>query len=346
MRKDGSLFWANVVITALCDERRELLGFAKVTRDLTNRREHEEELRQSEERFRLLVEGVQRLRDLHARRQRHTWRRGTAGPSASRATAATRSSASTFASSIPQDAIESGWPEHELRVAAAEGRFVDEGWRVRKDGSRFWANVTITALRDESGRLRGFAKLTRDLTERKRTEALEAERRRTRRDARGRAQRAHARRSAAARMKDEFLATLSHELRTPLNAILGWTQLLRGRATPGAGGVAARHGSHRAQCARAGAADRRSARPEPHHVRALPARRAAGVAARDRQGRARFDRAHGADKGRAAGERSRPEERDRFRRSRPPAAGVLEPAEQRRSSSRRRAARSRSSCSA
>src|SRR6185295_6144660 len=136
-----------------------------------------------------------------------------------------------FSKFYPEEAVESGWPEHELRVAAAEGRFVDEGWRVRKDGSKFWAHVTITALRDEGGRLRGFAKLTRDLTERKRAEALEtsgAEREamlEAERGARMLAQR-------TARMKDEFLATLSHELRTPLNAILGWTQLLRSRGTP------------------------------------------------------------------------------------------------------------------
>src|SRR6185503_20764325 len=99
-------------------------------------------------------------------------------------------------------------------------------WRVRKDGSTFWAHVTITALRDESGRLRGFAKLTRDLSERKRAESLEEygslrdQMLEAERAARIEAQR-------AARMKDEFLATLSHELRTPLNAILGWTQILR-----------------------------------------------------------------------------------------------------------------------
>src|SRR6185503_15496200 len=81
-----------------------------------------------------------------------------------------------FSKFYPKEKIESGWPAHELREAAAHGRFEDEGWRIRKDGSRFWANVTITALRDEGGQLHGFAKLTRDLSERKRTEALEAER--------------------------------------------------------------------------------------------------------------------------------------------------------------------------
>src|SRR5690606_15011430 len=67
----------------------------------------------------------------------------------------------------PPAAAQSGWPEHELKMAAAEGRFEDEGWRVRADGSQFWAGVTITALRDEDGELLGFSKITRDLSERK-----------------------------------------------------------------------------------------------------------------------------------------------------------------------------------
>jgi PAS domain S-box-containing protein len=74
-----------------------------------------------------------------------------------------------FSKFYPQDALDRDWPTHELKVAAAEGRFEDEGWRVRKDGSQFWANVVITALRDEQGQLRGFSKVTRDLTERKKS---------------------------------------------------------------------------------------------------------------------------------------------------------------------------------
>lgn len=98
-------------------------------------------------------------------------------------------------------------PERELEIAARDGRVEDEGWRVRKDGSTFWANVVITALFDRAGHLRGFAKVTRDLTERRRTEQAEQERRRAAEEAN--------------RLKDHFLATVSHELRTPLNVLTG-----------------------------------------------------------------------------------------------------------------------------
>jgi PAS domain S-box-containing protein len=224
LRKDGSQFWANVVITALRAPDGELVGYAKVTRDLSLRRNHEEELRRSEERFRLLVEGVAdyAIFMLDVNGKVATW---NVGAQRIKGYTSEEIIGQHFSVFYPPQTQEIGWPDHELQMATAQGSFVDEGWRVRKDGSKLWANVTITALRDDSGRLVGFAKLTRDLTERKRVEAaalasreqddiLDAER-----NARMEAQR-------ATRAKDEFLTTLSHELRTPLSAIMGWTQIL------------------------------------------------------------------------------------------------------------------------
>ena len=120
-----------------------------------------------------------------------------------------------FSVFYPKEAIEIGHPQRELQIATAEGRFEEEGWRIRKDGTGFWANVVITAVKDESGELIGFAKVTRDLTERKNAEV------RAIADARRLAQA-----ESANLAKSEFLTAMSHELNTPLNAIGGYTELL------------------------------------------------------------------------------------------------------------------------
>ncbi len=120
-----------------------------------------------------------------------------------------------FSTFYPPEDVARGKPANELVVASRDGRIEDEGWRVRKDGSRFWAHVVITAIRDDAGRLVGFGKVTRDLTERlaAQQQALADERR-------------VAAAEAANRAKAEFLTVMSHELRTPLNAIGGYTDLL------------------------------------------------------------------------------------------------------------------------
>ena len=120
-----------------------------------------------------------------------------------------------FSKFYPPEDKEARKPERELEIAIREGRVEDEGWRVKKDGSRFWANVIITALRDERGVLVGFAKVTRDLTERRRAELKAID------DARRLAEA-----EAANKAKADFLTAMSHELRTPLNAIGGFAELL------------------------------------------------------------------------------------------------------------------------
>jgi hypothetical protein len=129
-----------------------------------------------------------------------------------------------FSVFYPKQDIANKKPQRELEIALVEGRVEDEGWRLRKDGTRFWANVVITALHDDRGKLRGFAKVTRDLTARRRNEDL------LREQAAQLEKRVQVRTEElerANRMKDEFIATLSHELRTPITSITGWVQMLQ-----------------------------------------------------------------------------------------------------------------------
>jgi len=204
VRKDGTQFWANVVITAMRDASGELIGFSKITRDLTERRRQEQEVRHSEERFRLMVEAVKdyAIFMLDPEGRVASWNAGAERIKGYRSSEILGKHFSIF---YPPDRVAARWPEHELEVARAEGRFEEEGWRLRKDGSRFWANVIITAVYDQSGELRGFTKVTRDLTERRRMETLEAE----------------------GKQMTEFLAMLGHELRNPLAPIRNAVAVMR-----------------------------------------------------------------------------------------------------------------------
>ena len=176
VRKDGSTFWANVTITAIRDEEGALQGFTKVTRDMTERHEYEEQLRQEKDRFETLVQEVKdyAIFMLDPDGIVQTWNDGARELKGYTEDEIVGQHFSTFYTGEDR---EDGRPERNLKKAAEEGRVEDEKWRVRKDGSRFWANVIITVLHDDDGELRGFAKVTRDMTERReREQQLQRER--------------------------------------------------------------------------------------------------------------------------------------------------------------------------
>jgi PAS domain S-box-containing protein len=210
IRKDGTAFLANTIVNPLRDKAGTLVGYASIIHDLSKREEQRRDLRRVEERFRLLVEAVKdyAIFMLDPDGRVATWNAGAAAIKGYRAEDIIGKHFSTF---YPQEAVDRRWPDYELAVARDQGRFEDEGWRMRQDGTRFWANVVITALRDEGGVLLGFAKVTRDLTDRRRIEALEQSNKRI----------------------NEFLAMLAHELRNPLAPIRNAVTVMhRAHATP------------------------------------------------------------------------------------------------------------------
>lgn len=207
-RKDGSRFWASVSITPIRSGPSSVEGFLQITRDLTASRQAEEKLRESEERFRLLLESVQDYAIFTLDPEGHvtSWNNGARRIKQYEVGEILGKHFSIF---YPPESLAIDLPSSLLAKALKDGRVEDEGWRVRKDGERFWGNVVITALYDPSGELRGFAKITRDLTDRRQVEQLRE----------------------SGRRKDAFLATLAHELRNPLSPILpGVDMLLRNPA--------------------------------------------------------------------------------------------------------------------
>ena len=194
VRRDGTMFLAGAVVTVMRDDAATVIGYSTILRDITRYQEFEEAARQSDVNFRLLVEEVKdcAIFMLTPEGLVASWNAGAENIKGYHAGEIIGKHIACF---YEADAVARKWPDHELELARANGRYEDEGWRRRKDGTRFWANVSITALRDADGALRGFAKVTRDLTTRRQVEELRRTERRT----------------------NEFLAMLAHELRNPLS---------------------------------------------------------------------------------------------------------------------------------
>lgn len=209
--REGSMRRVDIQTAPALNDDGLTIGQTIVIRPLSEARDHESELARSEEKFRLLVESTHdyAIFMLDPEGFIVSWNLGAERIKGYKAHEIVGHHFSKFYRS---DSVDAGWPKEELRRAAADGRFEDEGWRVRQDGTEFWANVIITALRDKEGNLWGFSKITRDLTERRKLERaqLEAELQ-----------------SDSNRRKDEFIAMLSHELRNPLATMLNAVHLLQ-----------------------------------------------------------------------------------------------------------------------
>src|SRR5262249_54780436 len=217
VRKDGSRFWASVVVDAIRNETGALEGFTKVTRDITERRAAQQALSESERQFRMLVEGVidYALFMLDPNGIVISW---NAGAQRIKGYAAEEIISQHFSRFYAERDRAAGIPARALHTAMREGRFEAEGWRVRKDGSMFWASVVIDAIRDEEGKLVGFAKITRDITERRNAQLALQE---------AQAQRAHAQKMDAlgqltggvAHDFNNLLMVVSGHIRTIKNAV-------------------------------------------------------------------------------------------------------------------------------
>src|SRR4051812_5492342 len=212
VRRDGSRFRADGVVTVMRGADGAPIAFSKVMHDVTAHHEATEALRVREQQYRLLVESVSDHAIFMLDPSGHvaSWTPAAERLKGYRADEVIGQHISLFFTAEDQ---QRGLPEMELRTAEATGRAQGEGWRVRKDGSRFWGDEIMSAIRGSSGELQGFAKVVRDLTDKQRV-ALEREQ-------------LYTKAQEANRLKDEFLGTVSHELRTPLNAILGWAHLLQ-----------------------------------------------------------------------------------------------------------------------
>ena len=212
VRKDGTRFWASVVLDAIKDETGELVGFAKITRDMTDKREAQQALLEAERRFRILVQGVTdyAIYMLDSEGRVTNW---NAGAQRIKGYLPEEIVGQHFSRFYTPEDLDIGVPTKALETARRTGRYEAEGWRMRKDGTRFWASVVIDAIRDERGELIGFAKITRDQTEKRETQLRLEE------------SREQLFRSQKMEALGQLTGGLSHDFNNLLTAILGAADL-------------------------------------------------------------------------------------------------------------------------
>lgn len=225
VKKNGSPFWASVVLTSLYNENNTLIGFSKIVKDLTDRKKEEALLRQSEERYRLLVEQVTdyAIFMMDEKGRIVSWNEGAHKIKGYEAKEIIGKYFSIF---YPEEDIINGKPAMELRVARAEGKYEEEGWRLRKDGSRFWANVVITAVYNQESVLVGFSKVTRDLTERKRAEQTARENASKYQAVARKLEVINQELSKANQELEQFTSIVSHDLQEPLRTVKSFLHLM------------------------------------------------------------------------------------------------------------------------
>ncbi len=225
LKKDGSVFWANVVITALYNEANQFMGLSKLTRDLTERKLNEEALRQSELRYRSLVEQVKDygifLMDEKGRII--SWNEGARRIKGYEAEEIIGKYFTIF---YPEEELVNGKPAYELKVARVTGQYEEEGWRLRKDGSRFWANIVITAVYNNQGNLIGFSKVTRDLTERMENEKALRDSYEKYRELAGKLRLSNMELASANEELEQFTYIVSHDLQEPIRTIKSFLKLI------------------------------------------------------------------------------------------------------------------------
>ncbi|HEX4737603.1 MAG TPA: PAS domain S-box protein [Allosphingosinicella sp.] len=169
VRKDGTRFWANAILDPIRDAHGTLVGFAKITRDISERKEAERQLYDSEQRFRMLVQGVRDYAIYMLDRDGYVTNWNT-GAAAIKGYSEAEIVGQHFSRFYTEEDRANGEPQRALQTALKEGKYEKEAWRVRKDGTRFWASVVLDPIFDERGELAGYAKITRDVTERRKAQ--------------------------------------------------------------------------------------------------------------------------------------------------------------------------------